>query len=353
MRPTRKRRRDRLRTGQLLVAAGASVLIARRLRFSSSYSLQGRTVLITGGSRGLGLALARQMALEGSRLVICGRDTASLERAAASLANTGAEVLAVPADVTDAGSVADMVQAVRQRFGHIDVLVNNAGVIEVGPANAMTVGDYEEAMATNFWGMLYPTLAVLPDMRARRSGRIVNITSIGGKLGIPHLLPYSASKFAAVGFSQGLRAEVAGEGIKVVTVCPGLMRTGSPRNAIFRGQHRSEYAWFSISDALPGLTISAESAARRIVAACRRGDAEVLFPLPAKVAAVVNAVAPGLTGGLLALVDRFLPRADGARSGRRKGADSQSWLSPSWLTRLGDRAARKYNQIAPSEGATA
>ena len=135
-------------------------------------------------------------------------------------------------------------------------------------------------MATNFWGMLYPTLALLPEMRARRSGRIVNITSIGGKLGIPHLLPYSASKFAAVGFSQGLRAELAGDGIKVVTVCPGLMRTGSPRNAIFRGQHRSEYAWFSISDALPGLSISAESAARRIVAACRRGDAEVLFPHP-------------------------------------------------------------------------
>jgi NAD(P)-dependent dehydrogenase (short-subunit alcohol dehydrogenase family) len=269
------------------------------------------------------------------------------------LANAGAEVLSITADVTDAASVAEMVEAVRQRYGHVDVLVNNAGVIEVGPAKSMSLADYEEAMATNFWGMLYPTLALLPSMRALRSGRIVNITSIGGKLGIPHLLPYSASKFAAVGFSQGLRAELASEGIKVVTVCPGLMRTGSPRNAIFRGQHRSEYAWFSISDALPGLSISAESAARRIIAACRRGDAEVLFPLPAKFASVVNAVAPGLTATVLATVDRLLPKADDVRSGRRKGADSQSWLSPSWITRLGDRAARKYNQIAPNEGATA
>jgi short-subunit dehydrogenase len=207
-------------------------------------------------------------------------------------------------------------------------------------------------MGTNFWGMLHPTLAILPDMRARRSGRIVNITSIGGKLGIPHLLPYSASKFAAVGFSEGLRAEVASDGIKVVTVCPGLMRTGSPRNAIFRGKHRSEYAWFSISDALPGLSISAEKAARRILAACRRGDAEVLFPLTAKVATVVNAVAPGLTAGILATVDRLLPDARGGSGGRRKGSESQSRLSPSWLTRLGDRAARKYNQMAPPEGAT-
>ena len=344
--------RKRSRVAPLLVAAGVSLLAARRFR-ARSYSLKGRIVLITGGSRGLGLALARRMAVEGARVIICGRDPESLERAAASLADTGAEILAIPADVTDAGAVADMMAAIRQRYGFVDVLINNAGIIEVGPAQTMSVADYEEAMATNFWGMLYPTLALLPDMRARRSGRIVNITSIGGKLGIPHLLPYSASKFAAVGFSQGLRAEVAGDGVKVVTVCPGLMRTGSARNAIFRGQHQSEYAWFSISDALPGLSISADDAARRIVAACRRGDAEVLFPLPARAAAIVNAVAPGLTSGLLAAVDRLLPGAEGGGAGRKRGADSQSRLSPSWLTRLGDRAARKYNQIAPTEGATA
>ncbi len=347
------KRGRRLKAAPLLMAAGASLLAARRLGARAGYELRGRNVLITGGSRGLGFALATEMAAQGARLIICGRDPATLERAAAKLGSTGAEVLAISADVTDSQSVAEMVEAIRQRYGHVDVLVNNAGVIEVGPAKSMSLADYEEAMATNFWGMLYPTLALLPEMRARRSGRIVNITSIGGKLGIPHLLPYSASKFAAVGFSQGLRAELAGVGIKVITVCPGLMRTGSPRNAIFRGQHRSEYAWFSISDALPGLSISAESAARRIVAACRRGDAEVLFPLPAKLASVVNAVAPGFTAGVLATMDRLLPDADAARSGRRRGADSQSWLSPSWITRLGDRAARKYNQIAPNEGATA
>jgi short-subunit dehydrogenase len=341
-----KRRARGASKRSLLIAAGVSLWAARKLRSRPGYSLRGRTVLITGGSRGLGLALARQIADEGARLAICGRDAESLERAGASLGGLGAEVMAVPADVTDPVSVRELIDAVSQRMGPIDVLINNAGIIEVGPAITMSVADYEEAMATNFWGMLYPTLALLPEMRARRSGRIVNITSIGGKLGIPHLLPYSASKFAAVGFSQGLRAEVAADGIKVVTVCPGLMRTGSPRNAIFRGQHRSEYAWFSISDALPGLSISAENAARRIVAACRRGDAEVLFPLPARVAAVVNAVAPGLTARVLAAVDRLLPGADGGSRGRRKGAESQSRLSPSWLTRLGDRAAKKYNQLA-------
>jgi short-subunit dehydrogenase len=260
------------------------------------------------------------------------------------LVGMGADVIAVSCDVTDRDSVSRLLQDVEQRMGPVDVLINNAGVIEVGPAETMSVADYEEAMATNFWGMLYPTLAVLPAMRARRTGRIVNITSIGGKLGIPHLVPYSASKFAAVGFSQGLRAEVAPAGIKVITVCPGLMRTGSPRNAIFRGQHQSEYAWFSISDALPGLSISAESAARRILAACRRGDAEVLFPLSTRVAAIAGALAPGMTAKALSVVDRLLPDAGKSPRGRRTGAESQSWLSPSWLTRLGDRAAHEYNQ---------
>ena len=333
-----------------MVGAGlGAVWLVRGLRLST-YPLRGKTVLITGGSRGLGLALAREMAAQGARVAICGRDAASLERAEAGLRRITGAVMAVQCDVTEPDQVESLVARVRQRLGPIDVLVNNAGVIEVGPAETMSRADYEEAMATNFWGMLHPTLAVLPEMRERRSGRIVNITSIGGKLGIPHLLPYSASKFAAVGFSQGLRAELASDGIKVVTVCPGLMRTGSPRNAIFRGRHRSEYAWFSISDALPGLSISAERAARRIVDACRRGDAEVLFPLTARAAAIVGAVAPGLTADALGFVDRLLPGPGPRPTGRHRGAESQSWLSPSWLTRLGDRAARQYNQLATRRG---
>jgi NAD(P)-dependent dehydrogenase (short-subunit alcohol dehydrogenase family) len=338
-----RRASDRKR---LLLAAGLGAAWAvGRLRSGSAYSLRGKIVLITGGSRGLGLALAREMSRQGASIAICGRDPESLERARASLAGLGADVLAVPCDVTDRESVEELARTVHDRMGPVDVLVNNAGVIEVGPVETMSVADYEEAMATNFWGMLYPTLAVLPQMQDRRTGRIVNITSIGGKLGIPHLVPYSASKFAAVGFSQGLRAEVAGHGIKVITVCPGLMRTGSPRNAIFRGRHQSEYAWFSISDALPGLSISAERAARRIVAACRRGEAEVLFPVTTRIAAVASAMVPGITARALTVINRVLPDAGKHPRGRRTGAESQSWLSPSWLTRLGDRAAHEYNQI--------
>ncbi|MBA3317860.1 MAG: SDR family NAD(P)-dependent oxidoreductase [Gemmatimonadales bacterium] len=318
-----------------------------------SFSFDGKTVLITGGSRGLGLVLARDAAAAGARVAICGRDPEALERARATLERIGATVVAVQADVTQPDAVRELIDAVAARLGPIDMLINNAGVIEVGPAETMTVSDYEEAMATNFWGMVYPTLQVLPSMRERGGGRIVNITSIGGKLGIPHLLPYSASKFAALGFSQGLRAAVAGDDVSVTTAIPGLMRTGSPRNAIFRGKHRAEYAWFSIADALPGLSVSADQASRRILSAACRGDPEVLFPAVARLAVIASAVAPHLTASALTLANRLLPGAPAARTGRKRGKDSQSGLSPSWLSKRGDEAARRHNQVAPAEGSRA
>ncbi len=338
-----------------LLASGALLgwAAVQLLREREWYSFAGKTVLVTGGSRGLGLVLARDLAAAGARVAICGRDPEALDRARVALERVGSNVLALQADVGDRDSVAQLIDTVRSSLGPIDVLVNNAGVIEVGPAETMRLADYEEAMATNFWGMVYPTLAVLPDMRLRGDGRIINITSIGGKLGIPHLLPYSTSKFAAMGFSQGLRAEVKADGVTVTTAIPGLMVTGSPRNAIFRGKHRAEYAWFSIADSMPGLSVSADEASSRILAASRRGDAEVLFPFVARLAGIASAIAPNLTATALALTNRLLPGAPSHSSGRKRGKDSHSGASPSWLTARGDAAARRYNQIAPAEGSGA
>jgi NAD(P)-dependent dehydrogenase (short-subunit alcohol dehydrogenase family) len=228
----------RSRLPQLAFWAAAAWLGSRWLRDGGWPSLAGRTVLVTGGSRGLGLVLAREAAADGARIAICGRDPEALARAAEALRRIGARVLTVECDVTDPAAVRRMVEEVVARLGPVDMLINNAGVIEVGPAETMALADYEEAMATNFWGVLYPVLEVLPGMRARGDGRIVNITSFGGKLGVPHLVPYSASKFAALGLSQGLRAELAADGVAVTAAVPGLIRTGSPRNAIFRGRHR-------------------------------------------------------------------------------------------------------------------
>jgi hypothetical protein len=189
------------------------------------------------------------------------------------------------------------------------------------------------------------TLAVLPGMRRRREGRIVNVTSIGGKVSIPHLLPYTASKFALVGLSEGLRSELAKDGIVVTTVCPGLMRTGSHKNALFKGRHRSEFAWFSISDSLPGLSMNADNAARQILDACERGLGEVVLSLPAKAAVLFHDLFPGITADLLGLVNRLLPAPGGIGKAVATGKDSESSLSPSWLTVLSDRAALMNNEL--------
>lgn len=105
-------------------------------------------------------------------------------------------MLAIPCDLTKYDEVEEMTQTVRQRLGQIDILANNAGVIEVGPLESMTLADFEEALRVNFYGALHAMLAVIPEMRERGAGRIVNISSIGGKIAVPHLVPYTASKFA-------------------------------------------------------------------------------------------------------------------------------------------------------------
>jgi len=328
---------------------GAALAWALTRRRTKPFSFRGKIVLVTGGSRGLGFVLAREVAAAGGRVVICGRDGAALERAAAELHGVSFPAITIQADVGDAESVRRLVDTVNGSVGPIDVLINVAGIIEVGPAVTMGLSDFHEAMNTNFWGTVHTTLEVLPGMRRRRSGRIINVTSIGGRIAVPHLLPYSASKFAAFGFSQGLRAEVAGDGVVVTTVVPGLMRTGSPRNAVMRGRHRAEYAWFSIADSTPVLSVSAEDAAQRILAAARRGDAEVRFPVVARAAILASAVAPNATASVLALAGRLLPGPPQVASGRRPGRESQSPLSPSVLTRTTERAAKRFNQIAPTE----
>ena len=308
---------------KLLTAVGAVALgaaareVSRRRR---RLDLVGKTAVVTGGSRGLGYYLAREFANRGARIVVCARDEQELDDARGRLEKHGAAVLAVPCDVTDQDQVKRLFAQVREQFGHVDVLVNNAGIVQVGPMDDMTVQDYEEAMRTHFWGPLYAVMEVLPDMRRRRSGRIVNISSIGGKISVPHLLPYSASKFALVGLSEGLRSELLMDNVYVTTVCPGLIGASGSRREDHERHVEDDHAWFTITDSLPGSAISAESAAREIVEATINGVAELVLPAPARLAAFTARVAPAGLSEILGLVIRVLPRSVGKKAARQSGA---------------------------------
>src|SRR5579862_1540666 len=322
-----KRQAVMLGAGVLAGMAGIRALQDRK------YKLDGKVAFITGGSRGLGLLVARELAARGCRVAICARDAEELERAAGQLRSFSPDILTIPADVTLREEAELAVAKVREPFGSIDVLVNNAGTIAVGPMEAMTIDDYRDSLNTHFWGPYFTTMAALRGMRERGHGRVVNISSIGGKISVPHLLPYSVGKFALTGFSEGLRSEALKDNVYVTTVCPGLMRTGSARNAFFKGDNKAEYAWFSISDSLPVLSMSARRAAREIVDACVRGNAEVVLSLPAQFAVKAHGLFPGATTDVLGLANRLLPCAQGDSRERepKPGKESFSQASPSWV----------------------
>ena len=337
----------RIKAALAIAGTAVGAAVALRTFVGGRGGIAGRIVVITGGSRGLGLGLARTFAEEGCRLAICARDNGELNAAREDLERGGAEVLALECDVTDRNQVVRFIGRVLAHYGRVDILVNNAGDIQVGPVESMTLDDFESAMKVMFWGTVYPTLELLPQFLERGDGRIVNITSIGGKIAVPHLLPYSCAKFAAVGFSEGLHAELAPKGVKVVTIAPGLMRTGSYLNARFKGDQDKEARWFALGASVPGMSMSGERAARQIVDATIRGDAEKILSTQAYVAARLHGMAPGFTSDLLGAVARIiLPSGQSQRTKRGHETGSLGGAS-AWMTAatiLGRLAARRFLQ---------
>lgn len=323
---------------------GAAVLFRTVRGMQRRFSLKNKVVVITGGSRGLGFALAQEFAKRGARLAICGRDEETLARARDRLQTSGFQVYAYPCDVRIRSDVERFLRAVLERYGALDVLVNNAGTIQYGPGTTMTQDDYKDAMDTHFWGAYYATEAVLPVMRRKRAGRLINIASIGGLVSVPHLLPYNASKFAFVGYSEGLHAELARFNICVTTICPGLMRSSSPRNALFKGKNVAEYATFSLMGTSPFISMNVRRAARRVVKACIRGEARVVLSHPAYALAVMHSVFPNAVQSVFAFANALLPKEGGIGAELATGAQSASPLSDSVLTALGKKAEVAFNQ---------
>ena len=342
----------RLDSPSVRLLAGASALAAawyaaRRLS-RSDYSFHGRTVIVTGGTRGLGLAMARRFAAEGARVWLVARSTDELAAAADDLTARGAWVRTICADVRRPDHISRIVDTVVATDSKIDVLINNAGVIEVGPIEHAKLEDFQDAFATHFWGPLDLIRASLPHLSAGGEGRIVNISSIGGRIALPHMAAYTASKFALVGLSEALRAELMKDGVAVTTVTPGLMRTGSYVNVKLRGRHRDEFRWFAAMSATPMTAINADRAARMIVEACREGRATLTPGMRARLAILLNAVAPNTFAGVNAAVDRaFLPRPDRSPLGdlARRGAQVDPGAVKAVLS---ERTRREFHQPHPA-----
>jgi short-subunit dehydrogenase len=309
-------------------------------------SLRGKVALITGGSRGLGLALAEEFGTQGCRLALCARDQQELDNAVTSLRSRGFEAAAFPCDITKEETLDQLLAHVIAHFGTIDILVNDAGLIKISPIENLQHGDFEEAMNLMFWAPVNLTLKVLPHFQRQGSGHIVNITSVGGRVAVPHLLPYCCAKFAMVGFSTGLSAELDPTRIHVLTVTPGLMRTGSYLNAEVKGNHEKEFAWFSLVGNMPGLTVSAKEAATSIRNALQRREQICTISLPAKLLIHSEALLPEATRVMMQIVKTYLlPTASGSSDSLPgKAVNSRFGAVFQALTTLGRTAGRSLNQ---------
>src|SRR5213596_7061 len=329
------------------LGAGAFLVggcIAARVILTARYTLRDKVALISGGSRGLGLVLARHICDQGGKVALLARDPEELARAKADLTARGGKVLTVECDLLDRDQIQAAVRKVIDHFDRIDILINNAGIIEVGPLDHMTWEDYDRAMRLHFWAPYELISQIVPEMRLWGGGRIVNISSIGGKVAVPHFAPYSASKFALTGFSDAIRAELARDNIYVTTVAPGMMRTGSHVNAKFKGSHDAEFAWFAACAGAPLLSMNANRAARKILAACRRGQPSLTLTFAARLQVLANALFPNLTGYAMRLINRFLPESAGAEGNQSRAGSEVRRLIPDWLTRSADKATARNNE---------
>lgn len=331
-------------------ALGAAALARTAFRALRRLDLRGRVVVITGGSRGLGLLLAEEFGRHGARVAITGRDAGALDRAEQRLRALGVEVHAVACDLGDRAAAEAFIDGTVRAFGRIDVLVNNAGVIQVAPMKDLRVEELDEAMRSNYWSAVHATLRALPHLEKQgRAARIVNIVSIGGRVALPHLLGYNASKFAMMGFSESLQAELShgsAKGPLVTTVIPGPMRTGSIYNAEFGGSEQLEFGWFGLASSLPIATVDARRAARRVVAAAREGRAAVTLGLSAHLLSWAHGIAPQATVRLMGLVNTLLPAPRGTE-GTTRGRDLRTPTQRSVLLRLSNEAARRNNEAPP------
>jgi NAD(P)-dependent dehydrogenase (short-subunit alcohol dehydrogenase family) len=340
---------------KILVAGATAIGIAYALLIRPpNRDSEDKVVIITGGSRGLGLALAERYGRTGAKLVLAARNPDELASARSILLQrktirSADDVLLVPADLTDPAQAASLIEQAIARFGHIDILINDAGIIQGGPFENQPLSTFRQAMDTNFFAALHTIQAAVPHMLQRResTGRqssIVNITSIGGKFAMPHLLPYVASKFAFVGFSEGLHAELRHKGIRVTTVCPGLMRTGSHVQAEFVGNRQKEFRWFALSATTPGVATSAKHAANRIYSAVAAGCAEITITPQAWLAARMVGIAPATTQYLASLANEYVLPSPSIGDQPVKGFD----VPHSTSARV-RKLQEKYNQQPPSD----
>jgi len=329
-----------------ILGAGAAGLFLWSLR--KTFDFKNKAVYITGGSRGLGLSIAWNLLEKGAKVTLVARDLEELERGKEILLKDfpQGEIYLSVCDITESKNLHFSIDEAIQNMGGLDLLVNNAGAILVGPIETMKMEDFEAQIKLHLYAAIDATQYVSKHFDTRGGGRILNICSMGGKIAVPHMLPYDVSKFALAGFSQGAASELALRNIIVTTAYPAVMRTGSPIQAVFKGDHQKEFAWFEAFDNMPVLSMSADTAAKKVLKAVADARTEIILSFPARLRMMVGAMLPEATNALMGLAAKLLPT--GRSTERKTGADSRDIFEENALLKSLRKTAHKeeivYNQ---------
>ena len=246
-------------------------------------------------------------------------------------------------DITDREGVQRVVDEISNGYGPIEMAIHVAGIIQVGPAADVALEHFDQALDIMAKGPINMAWSVLPSMRERRRGRIGVDASVGGVVSPPHLLPYSTAKFAALGFTGGLAAELVGTGVTATSIVPGLMRTGSHDQAAFTGDAAAEHNWFNVAASAPLISADSTRAARRLVDGVLAVKPLVTVAPLAWMAYRVRGLMPGTTTQAMGIANRFLPRATG-NAVPVKGSQLSVPPVVQRLTHWGRRAAARNNE---------
>lgn len=251
-------------------------------------SFRGKTVVITGASSGIGAASCIEFAKGGANLALVARRKEKLEELEKTLAEFGISTLVCECDVSDKTQVEKMSVQVMEKFGRVDVLVNNAGFAIYGAVSDLTIEEIESQMQTNYFGMVYCTKRFLPKMLEQKSGHIVNVASVAASFGLPGIASYCASKFAMLGFSEGLKHELKGTGVGVTVVSPIMVKTSFFDHLSFK--HMPKYS---------PTALSAKTVAKAIVSAANSPRLEIIVPPAVRCAVWIKQTFPYIINPIL------------------------------------------------------
>ena len=231
-------------------------------------NFENKVVVITGASSGIGEAAAEQFAKKGANLVLVARRKEKLEQVEKSLSKYSVKILICVCDVSDKEQVKQMSEKTIETFSKIDILVNNAGFVIYGNVKELSIEDIESQMKTNYFGTIYCTKSFLPHFLKQNFGHIVNVASVGGSFGVPGIASYCATKYAMLGFSEGLRHELEGTGVGLTVVSPIMVRT-----PLFDHPSFENFSKFST-----GISLSSETVAKAIIKASNSSKLEIVVP---------------------------------------------------------------------------